>query len=181
MKERASNARLLDWLLDPDGRDEATRAWLESDPEARRRLAELETFLGRVREVARAEEAGSRESDAAANPESHLADAVLERTTREDLSWRGDLRVVGGYLRRRLAESSWLKLAAASLLVHLIALPALAVYVFVARPDRPELGFIPWEEHRPPALPEAEPEPVPELPVPRMDEEELDELLEEGR
>lgn len=56
-----------------------------------------------------------------------LAQAILSRTTREDLSWRGDSREVLRYLRGRLAASPALRLLAASLLLHLLAMPVLAV------------------------------------------------------
>lgn len=57
----------------------------------------------------------------------HLAQTILQRTTREDLSWRGDSREVLRYLRGRLSASPALRLLAASLLLHLLAMPVLAV------------------------------------------------------
>lgn len=59
-----------------------------------------------------------------------------------DPSWRGDLALVRGYLGERLAHSPLLRLAAASLLVHLIAVPAVLAYVYLEK-RQPELmlGF----------------------------------------
>ena len=71
---------------------------------------------------------------------SRVIDAVLAQTIGEDLGWRGDLRLVGGFVSRRLRSSALLRVAAASLLVHLIALPVLAVYrVWKAEPAKHEL------------------------------------------
>jgi len=56
-----------------------------------------------------------------------LAARILERTTREDLSWRGDWREVARYVRGGLKSSRALRLLAASVLLHLLALPVLAV------------------------------------------------------
>lgn len=83
-----------------------------------------------------------------------VAEAVLDRTVREDLGWRGDLRLVRGFVRRRLRSSLLLRVAAASLLVHLVALPVLAVYrVITAEPERD--GFI-VDFEKPGELPFAE-------------------------
>ncbi len=46
----------------------------------------------------------------------------------------GDAKVLFGFMRRRMASSVALRLAAASLLAHLIALPALAAYIYWQRP-----------------------------------------------
>jgi hypothetical protein len=161
---------LIEWILDPQARDPQVTARLERDPEAARRIAELELFLGRVRGL-------GLEASEGDSPEP-LVERILSRTTREDLSWRGDLSLWAGYMRRRLSESGWMKVAAASLLVHLIALPALAFYVFVAAPKAIETGIIPWEEYRPadPFL-EPDPEPEVEIEIPKAS----DDPSEEGR
>ena len=173
MSERFDDERLLEWLLNPADQDDATRAALEGDDASRARLAELEGFLGRCRTVA-----SDVQEDADTAP---LAARVLERTTREDLSWRGDLALYGRYLRGRLAESGWMRLAAASLILHLVALPALAVYVLVVEPKRPEIGYLAPEDYRPAGFPEeVEPEPTPPLEAPEGDEDDLD-VLEDGR
>lgn len=60
----------------------------------------------------------------------------------QDPGWRGDLGLIRGYLGERLAHSPLLRLAAASLLVHLIAVPAVLAYVYLEK-RAPEvmLGF----------------------------------------
>ena len=148
MSHRFDDERLLEWLLNPADRDDLTRAALEADDASRARLTELEGFRDRCRAVA---------SDA---PEvadtAPLAARVLERTTREDLTWRGDLSLYARHLRGRLAESGWLRLAAASLVLHLVALPALAVYLLVVDPRAPAVGYLPPEEYRPAGVPAAQ-------------------------
>jgi len=64
-----------------------------------------------------------------------LADEVLARTTREDPSWRGDLRLVGGFVKSRMRASFFLRVAAASLVVHLTGLPLLAYLGFFNPPE----------------------------------------------
>jgi len=59
---------------------------------------------------------------------------VLAATTREDLGLIGDLRLVLRFCGTRLRASRALRLAAASLLAHMIALPVLAY--FVLRDDK---------------------------------------------
>lgn len=173
MSQRFDDERLLEWLLNPADRDPAAQSELEADADAAARLAELEGLLGHLRSVA-----GDVQEEADSGP---LAARVLERTTREDLSWRGDLALYGRHLRGRLAESGWLRLAAASLLLHLVALPALAVYVLVAEPKAPAVGYLPAEEYRPAAFPEqVEPDPTPPLEDVDGDEDDL-EALEDGR
>ncbi len=68
--------------------------------------------------------------------------ALPQEATGQDPSWRGDLRLIRGYLGERLAHSPLLRLAAASLLVHLIAVPAVLAYVYLEK-RAPEvmLGF----------------------------------------
>ncbi len=168
-----NDERLLEWILDPQSRDERTQALLDGDPGARRRLDELSGFLDGVRSAA----LEVRSEEDAARTTAPLAQRILARTTREDLSWRGDLALIGRHLRGRLASSVWMKLVAASLLVHLIALPALAYYVFVARPEAPSLSFIKYEDYRPEGFPEDVEEPAPELEDHGDEGDELDELL----
>ena len=61
-----------------------------------------------------------------ARREARLVRRVLERTTREDLSWRGELRLVAGSVRERVAASPLLRFLAASLLLHLLGGPLVA-------------------------------------------------------
>lgn len=153
-----NDEQLLAWILDSGARDPQVAAQLEADPDASRRLEQLERFLTQVRGMASAElgvsdpgvqDEARAEDEMGPVVDRMLVDRILARTTREDLSWRGDLNLWAGYLRRRISESGWMKVAAASLLVHLIALPALAFYVFVAAPKAFDTGIIPWEEYRP--------------------------------
>lgn len=124
-RPRWSDEELYDWLLDPLARAQLPRAEIESGPEGARRLAELEEFLGRLRGAC------DRADALHAEREGSLVERVLARTTREDLSWRGDLRLLRGWVAGRLRASPVLRVLAASLLVHLLALPILAWYGFV--------------------------------------------------
>lgn len=168
----------------------------ELDPGRRARALELRAFLDGCRaavagespgaESPGAEENGSNEhgfGDAgspAARPATNLdalADRVLAATTREDLSWRGDLRLVGGFVVAHLRSSRMLRIAALVLAMHFVGLSVLAYHV-LSRPnepfinvdfeDRPELPF-PEEVVEPGgalSLPEAGEEPrVRELPT----------------
>jgi len=155
-----ADEELLAWLLDERTRRRHGREELEADPQVRSRLEGLEGFLEDCRAELRAEEAAPVERMA------RLEREVLARTTREDVSWRGDLRLMGGFLRQRLSTSVVLRVVAASLLVHIAALPVLAYYTWVAPAPERRLVFdvrefpseLPYRES------EQEPEPVPEAP-----------------
>lgn len=117
--------RLLDLVVDPESCTAEERAALAADSASSARAEELRHFLATCRSalgedeaLAAADEVGRR----------RIVDGVLTRTTREDLSWRGDLGVVMRFVRRRLADSMGLRVVAASLLVHLIAGPAVLAY-----------------------------------------------------
>ena len=126
-------AASLDARTSGDG--EARLAEVASCPVCAARLAELEAFFSHVREVSvrhTASLAGERGRERVRQ----LVDGVLARTTREDPTWRGDLRLVGGFFGSRLRSSLLLRVAAASLLVHLSVLPVLAYYgLWQARPE----------------------------------------------
>ncbi|MDA1264620.1 MAG: hypothetical protein O2816_06035 [Planctomycetota bacterium] len=162
MNHRYDDEHLLEWVLNPEGQDENTRQELTRDPGAARRAEELGAFLVHCRDLGR--DLGQESAEAA--PASALAQRVLARTTREDLSWRGDLALVGTHLRRRVADSGWMKLAAASLILHLMALPALAIYVLVAEPKQPYIEFIPVDDYYPEGFPESVDDPAPDLEAP---------------
>jgi hypothetical protein len=51
----------------------------------------------------------------------------------------GDAKILVGFMRKRLSSSVALRVAAASLIAHLIALPALAAYIYWAQPENTEL------------------------------------------
>ena len=144
-----------------DGSDRAEGSEVELEPQEREELLRLEAFLERFEVLADAGEAGGLGSsgfeagEAKGSPsDAQLVERILSRTTREDLSWRGDLALYGRHLRSRLASSLWLRLAAASLLLHLIALPALAYYIWVGSPRRPKVTFVPYEQYYPEGFPE---------------------------
>ena len=145
------DARLLEWILNPARRDPAQGVGIDADPGLRARREELTAFLATCREALGPDVYHSVYLRAypraypRADPE-ELAQEVLARTTREDLTWRGDLRLLGGYLRGRLRASAWLRVAAASLLVHLVALPVLAYYVIFTPAQPFDLTFEPAPE-----------------------------------
>ncbi len=114
-------------------------------------LAELEGFLGRCREAALGADAQPAEAR-------RVSARVLARTTREDLGWRGDLRLLHAFVAQRLRSSGVLRFAAASLLVHLLALPVLAWFAFREAPRRFEIQ-VGIEYPREQALPDVPPEP----------------------
>lgn len=163
--------QLLEWILNRESAAHPAGGSEPTDPAARARMQELTGFLSECRSAlchsvlvdgdlvdgqALADgQVGARERDA------ELTARVLARTTREDLSWRGDLTLVGRYVRERLSRSVVLRFAAASLLVHMAALPVLAYYVFLAPATPIHIQFIPHaEQYPPPPFPEdrAEPE-----------------------
>ena len=170
MSERENDERrewrdedLLEWLLDDEARGAAPREALESQPEVGGRLRELEAFLGDCRQALSEEALADEEAD------SELVERILASTTREDLSWRGDLQLVGGFLRQRLRASLLLRVVAASLLLHVVALPVLAYYTLVVIPERrllldvrPGPSEVPYEE--------GEPEPEREVSEPAEDD-----------
>ena len=123
-------ALLLEWRAQGDA--EAARAAGRSLQELRAcahcqaELEELERAVGGVRALLLQDEADLA-SDA-------FQQRVLATTTREDLGLIGDLRLVLRFCGTRLRASRALRLAAASLLAHMIALPVLAY--FVLRSDK---------------------------------------------
>jgi hypothetical protein len=100
-------------------------------------------------------------------PVAELSRRVLARTTRENLGWREDLRLIGDFVRQRLRSSGWARVAAASLLLHFAALPVLAWMVLVPAGERGfQTGILPPAESPPRVReePRWEPEPVPFAP-----------------
>jgi len=142
-------------------------------------LSELERFLSSSRSaLERATRVPERES-------ADLAERILARTTRQDPAWRespwrdkglrGDVRLLGSFVATRLRSSRVLRLAAASLLAHLFALPVLAWYILEQR-DEPAI----WITIAPPAeeveWAASDEERLPPLVVPAMDSS-IDETL----
>ena len=114
---------MLDLLLEGRG---PRPAELLACPRCVASLAELELFLGHCRSAAESVDAAPDSSGSSGR----LAERILARTTREDLGWRGDWRLLRGFVGQRLRSSGVLRFAAASLLVHLLALPVLAWLAF---------------------------------------------------
>lgn len=103
-----------------------------------------------------------------------LSQRILSQTTGEDLSWRGDFRLVGRYMRTGLSASPVLRVAAASLLFHLVALPVLAFWVWGGQADPLELGFETYERAHPsPPFPDQPRDVAGPLPVNGVREEPL--------
>ncbi len=123
MSEWFDRERLLELLLDRE-HHQAELEELRRDPARAPELERLEHFLARSRQELGRDPAWSRWSRAR---ETALVARILARTTGEDLSWRGELRLLTGFVRERLAASRGLRLVAASLLLHVLALPVLAV------------------------------------------------------
>jgi hypothetical protein len=127
-REPRPDEDLLELLL---GGSEAARD-LELAPEERLRLEDWRGFLEECRSELRTEE-HEEAADLAG-----LERRVLAGTTREDVSWRGDLALWRGFLAQRLGASAVLRVVAASLLVHVAALPVLAYYTW--KQPAPERG-----------------------------------------
>ncbi|MFT7676097.1 MAG: hypothetical protein ACI8QC_000064 [Planctomycetota bacterium] len=108
----------------------------------RREAAELAAFATRL--------GASLRADDRSQDHSALVDRVLAETTREDLGRGTDLRLVGRFLRERLAQSALLRFAAASLVVHLFAVPVVLAWVLLSERN-PEvmLRFEPQPDARP--------------------------------
>lgn len=111
---------LLELLLDGQRLEERTQrlAALRTCTECAQRLDLLASFVERAREAA---ELGFEPTD-----DAPLVQRILSATTREDASPRGDLRLVWRFAVARLRASAVLRVAAAILVAHLIALPVLA-------------------------------------------------------
>jgi hypothetical protein len=129
------------------GEADQTQILEHCSPKQRQEIAELEVFLQQIREqrYGEFERAGSQPLEQAA-PQldeqqavrtSRLVDSILARTTREDLSLRGDLRLLGLFVRRRMEDSPILRAAAALLMVQLLFAPGVLAYLAL-RPRTPE-------------------------------------------
>ncbi|MBM3989302.1 MAG: hypothetical protein FJ294_15265 [Planctomycetes bacterium] len=151
---------LLEAALDPEAR--ALRAQVHACAQCTAALRKLGAFADDLRLQLLAEPA------AQARTTRRLCERVLARTTREDLSRGGDLRLVVRFALERVRSSSALRLAAALLVAHLLALPVLAWIVlraprrtgeFQARIETPAEPYFSGENER-------EPELVPNAPLP---------------
>lgn len=160
--------QLLEWILNPESAAPRAHAAGPTDPAACARMEDLTGFLSQCRgalvdeQVQQGGQSQEGGQSGASERDAALTARVFACTTREDLSWRGDLTLMGSYVRERLSRSVVLRFAAASLLLHMAALPVLAYYVFLA-PSTPELHIdvIPHAEQYPaPPFPEDEAFPV---------------------
>ena len=113
MKPHDREEELLDLLLNRGEESEAARTAAllaaRSDPETARVLREYDDLLGRARTTdRRAEWRPAREKA--------LIKSILAATTRQDLRWRGDVRLVVEFVGRRLRSSPALRALAATVL-----------------------------------------------------------------
>ncbi len=95
-------------------------------------LSELRGFVARQREVV------AKDSDSAKFTD--LSNRILSATTRRRPSLVGDLRLVRDLVLLRCRQSVWVRLAAASLILHLAALPVVAWFV-LREPAEPHRIF----------------------------------------
>lgn len=157
-----SEEQLIELLLDGSPEAAAELEALRTDPATAAQLSELQTFFATCR-AEFAPEPGLAADRA-------LAERVLARTTRQDLSWHGELRLVRSFVNDRLGASTVLKLVAASLLLHVLALPVVA---WVLLTSDPEDGFFIRFEDRPDPVAEEVAEPMIVLPDERATIEDL--------
>lgn len=142
--------------------------------ECRTRALEIGGFLDRCRDGLHAAE----------EPADAFVDQVLARTTREDLRWRGDWRLVRGFVRGRLRSSRMLRFAAASLILHMLALPVFA-WMALREARRDYAIQVSIQEQVEQTLPKGPMEPDPVIEAPALPPEpgliELGELGEPGQ
>lgn len=150
---------LLEAVLDSSA--EALRAEIAACAECARRAAELESFASHLRGTL----LDAPETELASRSEQRFAERVLARTTREDLSRRGDFVLMAQFAVERLRASPALRVAAAVIVAHLFALPVLA-WIVLRAPARQGVFSVSIETP-PPAFPaEADSEPEREITAP---------------
>lgn len=167
--EHFTEARLLELALEC-GEPEAERESVRACPTCARRSRELAGFL----DTCRATFVPERIVTAASADT--LARSVLAATTREDPGWRGDLRLFGRFARARWRSSFLVRIAAASLLLHVAALPVLAYYGLVIVPERRGEFFTMIEPPR--TLPVVAEEPPRDVELDELSADEIPETLE---
>jgi hypothetical protein len=135
----ASGEDLLELLFEPGPRSAQLLARARTCERCASEIVELERTLAAI--------------DAALDREPASTDLtvfrsrVLSMTTREDLRLIGDVRIVLHYVTRELKASRALRLAAASLLLHLLVLPVLIWLVLRGGPEHASAGTPP--DHAP--------------------------------
>ena len=164
----AMRAEMLgDWVQAFELEGEAQAAALLDSPDLQNKVRETHAFLETTREELQdwqAPDAGQRQA-ADQRVVSRIIESLRAEAGDVDLraGWRGDLQLVTRSFRARVSASPMLKLVAASLMVHLIALPAIAAYIIFAEPEKPlYITFDPSTV----ALPEMEEEVAPEEQLP---------------
>jgi hypothetical protein len=136
-------------------------------------LADLERFLARSRDALERATHGGKD---AKDDGGELVLRILAQTTRRD-SNHAEVVPFTRFVMTRLRASRVLRLAAASLVAHLLALPVLAWYVF----DKPEQPAI-WVTIAPPteeAFPAHDDERLPPLVVPQTSVPAMDSVADE--
>lgn len=161
----ARDSDLLQVLLER-GLEAAQRS-AGDDEAAREQLRSMARFVERCR------------GDLAEPSDARLVASILSRTTRQDPGWRGDLVLVGRFVRETLSRSALARAAAALFLVPLLGAPVLGWMVWraVRAPEgfttRIELEgiepFLPAEPESPPGALEfpGDADPFAELPQTR--------------
>ena len=152
---QVQEAQLIEAVASAD--QSSLRARL-SDPDFQARRDAAALWVGRFQEEREAwSQTATDEADA-------LSARILSQTRQERSpwslpdGWRGDWRLIRGFLGSRL-QSSWvMRVAAASLLAHLVALPAVAAYVFWVKPKSEPL-VLTWDLPQPAEVDEVIPGP----------------------
>lgn len=127
--QREHEELLLEALLGDEAERTRARARLASAGVGGPEWLALQAGLARSAKLLRAStRLGPRQ-------EARFVARVLARTTRQDVSWRGDARLWLDFLRARLAASPALRLLAASVALHLVAAPVVA-YWALREPER---------------------------------------------
>ncbi len=127
MSSTDRNEDLLELALSRDPRRATEKAAARDAPDRGSEFRALEAWIASCRAACPALMDGVGAEDA-------LVSRILGNTTREDLGWRGDVGLLGQFVRARWRSSVALRLAAASLLLHLLALPVLAFLVLREEP-----------------------------------------------
>lgn len=128
------------------------------------RVQEMKLWVGETREQLVDWQGGDDAQAAALSP--RILEASTRRRSRfspsdsEPQGLWGDAKILMGFMRRRLSSSVALRLAAASLVAHLIALPALAAYIYWMQPEESKLILRVDPDH--PVLPDEVTEVAPE-------------------
>ena len=136
--EQRQFERYIELIVDPasvasesEKRTLAKHANLRAELEGWRKFVEQQRKL--VEREIRTEQASPRSRA--------LTDRILQSTTRSRAEWFGDLRLIRDWVLSRCQQSLWVRLAAASLILHLAALPVLAWYLMRDPIPEPQIFF----------------------------------------